>query len=92
MNWLECIGPGWHSIVTPVLQEIEKRGLKILQVKEKFGGLRIYYSPIDKEIDKLIMKAEEQCAHVCEECGKPAKLSSKNHWLKTVCEEHDNRT
>lgn len=40
--WLEEVGKGWRPIISPVLERLESDGILITQVKEKFGGLRIY--------------------------------------------------
>jgi hypothetical protein len=66
----------------------------LLQVKEKFGGLR-YYTALDgvddataKAFFDLIEEAEAKSFHVCERCGEPGVLSRKGGqrgWLKTLC-------
>jgi hypothetical protein len=93
--WLECVGPGWHSIVNECLDRIEPLGAHITQVKEKFGGLRIYYHlvtgvTIDEldEIDHFIKLAELEANVTCEECGAFGKLVNCKGWWKTLCEEH----
>lgn len=45
--YAEC-GDGWHGILAEVCRRMQGRGIKIIQAKEKFGGLRIYlnnYAP-----------------------------------------------
>lgn len=91
MNWEMCVGAGWRPIVRDAVQKIETAGGKINDVKEKFGGLRIYcHSESDTETDiyKIIGEAQKQCSTICEECGMPGKVKSINGWYKTVCEKH----
>jgi hypothetical protein len=71
----------------------------LLQVKEKFGGLRFYYglpspsgSPRDPSlranITALIEQYAEQAAHTCAGCGTTEKVKTqldKNGWVRTEC-------
>lgn len=59
------------------------------QIKEKFGGLRFYYTGGDGYIDGLVAMAERWAGAVCEECGKPARRISVGGWLSNLCEEHE---
>lgn len=58
------------------------------QIKEKFGGLRFYYSGGDDVIDGMVRMAESWAAHTCEQCGNPGKIVGGG-WLRTLCVEHD---
>jgi len=62
---------------------------KIVQIKEKFGTLRIYLNKETKEQQILLDLAEALSSKVCEFCGvtKEVKLSSAG-WRKTLCPEH----
>ena len=88
---VEC-GPGWDKLIQPVLEACDAEGVQIMQIKEKYGTLRIYigYSsdsyPSDK-IYNLIGMAEKQSAVTCEACGAPGKLRGKG-WLYTSCDLH----
>ena len=90
-HWLNEIGPGWRSPVAMAICEIEAHGGVIKQVKEKFGGLRLYVGVPEGANLNLIFDyadwAENACEGVCEECGKPGKLINKSGWYKTRCEE-----
>lgn len=58
---------------------------QVCQIKEKFGGLRIYYNGQDPYIDGLISMAEAWAYRTCEECGKPGKRIN----MAVLCDEHD---
>jgi hypothetical protein len=58
------------------------------QIKEKFGGLRFYYSGGDDTIDGMVRMAESWAAHSCEECGAPGTKRSGG-WLRTLCDVHE---
>jgi hypothetical protein len=91
------VGEGWH----PLIKELEEKlnaidpNYELLQVKEKFGGLRYYANTFVTEREAqelfhlLIAEAEEASFHICEVCGEPGEqYSSKHGWLKTLCATH----
>jgi hypothetical protein len=103
---LSC-GLGWKAIVFKLVDELDmlwngfqgKKGAdcwKILQVKEKFGGLRFYVEFLEgsgKEAPdrleasrKAIDVAETEASKTCERCGEPGKLNGKGY-IATVCDE-----
>jgi hypothetical protein len=87
---IEC-GPGWKTLIDPIVTRANEIGATITQIKEKFGCLRIYFDPGQADTDKLedmIDKAELESATTCEMCGKPGVTMTSGHWLKTVCKEH----
>lgn len=55
------------------------------QVKEKFGGLRVYFSGGDDFIDGLVNMAEAISYKTCESCGNSGK-PNKEGWIATLCE------
>jgi hypothetical protein len=58
-----------------------------MQVKEKFGTLRFYYSGGDDVIDGMVRMAESMSAVTCEECGSPGATVGQG-WITTRCEAH----
>jgi len=56
------------------------------QIKEKFGGLRVYISGGDDYINGLIHMAETFSYKICENCGERGK-SNKGGWISTLCNE-----
>jgi hypothetical protein len=58
------------------------------QIKEKFGGLRFYYSGGDEKIQGMVRMAEAWADRHCEECGKPGQKRSGG-WIRTLCDEHE---
>ena len=57
------------------------------QVKEKFGGLRFYYSGGDDYIEAMVELAEHLSDVTCDVCGAPGKQSGGG-WIVTRCEAH----
>ena len=59
------------------------------QVKEKFGGLRIYYVGGDAYTAGLVSMTETMSYHSCEICGKAGVLEvgHTEAWIQSVCKE-----
>jgi hypothetical protein len=89
---------GWFDILwrlckdlEPLVAEFEAAGgqkFEVLQVKEKFGGLRFYVN-CSKEgaISQHIVAAQEESFRTCEICGQPGTLRAAR-CIKTLCDEH----
>ena len=60
--------------------------VKFDQIKEKFGGLRVYFSGGDDYVEGLVSMAESFSYQVCETCGQKGK-PNKDGWISTLCEE-----
>jgi hypothetical protein len=73
-------------------EQAAKDGLpKILQVKEKFGGLRFYYNggTSAEYIDGAVCMAEAMASRTCEVCGRPGERRGGD-WIQTLCDMHYN--
>jgi hypothetical protein len=89
------VGPGWQPIIL-ALNKICKKldsGHKIVQIKEKFGGLRYYYyssgdleDDVSESIYTLVSFVETICYLMCENCGSTQNVSTEGQWLKTKCD------
>jgi hypothetical protein len=86
---LESVGEGWAPLIREVFEYIEKNRVysKIVQVKEKWGGLRIYTDVVHDGLDAKIRDVEKRSFTMCEVCGKPGFLR-KGGWYRTLCDEH----
>lgn len=90
MFGVEC-DEGWDDIIFNLCEKLDFvkfRGV-VIQVKEKFGGLRFYVNGATNADNALISDAEIAASKTCEVCGKPGKIFDNHKWLKTVCEEHE---
>lgn len=72
---------GVQEVPDPITQVVAT------QVKEKFGGLRFYYSGGDDEIDAYVTFAEVLSERTCDVCGAPGKQSGGG-WIATRCDAH----
>jgi hypothetical protein len=91
--------PGWRPIVRDLIADLNEiiPGYKILQVKEKFGTLRFYYTvPQDaseeakRSAEARVDEAEGLSAKCCEVCGEPSwgPQPSVSGWVYTLCPRH----
>jgi hypothetical protein len=55
------------------------------QVKEKFGGLRFYYSSGKPEHAYYVRFAESMSYSICEDCGTTANVRRTTGWIRTIC-------
>jgi len=65
--------------------------VKFSQIKEKYGGLTIYYSGGDDYVDGVVSMAGEYSYKVCEVCGNSGK-PNKGGWIVTLCDNCRNKT
>ena len=90
---------GWFDILWQLCEDLEPlvaqfeqetgSQFEVLQVKEKFGGLRFYVNCRRNEaIRQRIGIAVDESFHTCEVCGQPGELR-EDSWIKTVCDEHN---
>jgi hypothetical protein len=91
-TYLNC-DDGWFVLIYVVLYFIKKivgeekiENFQIIQIKEKFGGLRIHTNISNIRINNLIWKAETASYNLCEICGQIGELR-KVGYLKTLCDE-----
>ena len=97
-----AIGEGWWPIIESLCANIQSHTdwwnknretrpvveqVVVEQIKEKFGGLRFYYSGGDDKIQGMVRMAEAWADHSCEECGAPGTAGGKG-WIRTLCSTH----
>ena len=88
----EC-GAGWDELIDKCVDKMLKADptVNFLQIKEKFGGLRIYYSHsgnVGNLLDDYIADAEDEAEKTCMLCGSTDYVALLNDgWLRTVCKQ-----
>jgi hypothetical protein len=97
----DSVGNGWRTILEALddifVWFIEDDGdLKIAQIKEKFGGLRVYVDTIEPShgqiIHGAIMMAEAMASRICERCGSTSGVERRgvkdvpSSWILTLCD------
>ena len=83
------VGKGWAVLLDRLFAAKPEETL-VVQVKEKFGGLRFYVSSCTREFFALIHAAENESFRVCESCGAPGSPKTPggnpHGWIKTICD------
>jgi len=89
---------GWFDILWRLCEDLEPlvaqfeqetgSQFEVLQVKEKFGGLRFFVNCRRNEaMSQRIGIAADESFHTCEICGQPGELREERS-IKTLCDEH----
>lgn len=94
MFGFEC-HDGWFTIIDTLFRcitnnqrwNVMNEKVSITQVKEKFGGLRVYYIGGDETIEGMVNLAEALSYRTCEFCGTTQNIGRTKHWVFTVCKE-----
>ncbi|MET1047116.1 MAG: hypothetical protein ABWX70_10525 [Hyphomicrobium sp.] len=91
-------GAGWQDLLERAMSRIERAlgegdELHIHQVKEKLGGLRIYWrghlsADASAKIEEAVDLAEARAECTCETCGREGRLHVADHWFNTACPDH----
>lgn len=93
---------GWYKMISLLIKDLRKELIRcnylndyrIMQVKEKYGGLRWYSGgiPIDCDADKIADDYEYLSNYVCCKCG---SLEAHNvnvfGWYTTICRDCFNK-
>lgn len=59
---------------------------RFMQIKEKYGGLRLYGA---SSLESLL---EDLSYHICEECGSMEEVGQTQGWIKTLCKKCANKS
>lgn len=96
MYWGCAHGDGWFNLLKEACEKLKDAPIQFAQIKEKFGGLRIYYDYLgsddenamsDDEVSDILEDIEDRSLTICEVCGAPGKPTGPG-WIQTLCEEH----
>ena len=71
-------------------EPVEYYPAKFDQIKEKFGGLRVYFTGGDDYIEGLVGMAECWSYRTCESCGEKGE-PNKGGWIVTLCDNCRNK-
>lgn len=95
----------WEPYVRRMLDKLETlrssgADVKVIQIKEKFGSLRVYsrvynqeLEGIDAKVDEIVQEAVTASANICSVCGSTAEVqlslrTPDSGWLLRLCKEH----
>lgn len=92
---LDAMEPGWRKafgiqmckdIRRQLIKEKKLFKWRIVQLKEKFSGMRLYSNFASDELYSIIDKYEQISYRTCGVCGKPATKISKG-WIYPYCDD-----
>ena len=91
---IECWN-GWMNIIEKMSSEIAaidtNKVIKVLQIKQKFAGLRYYYTWTEDKpdyldnISKITSDYETLSFETCEVCGNPGSRATNHGYILTLC-------
>jgi hypothetical protein len=84
----QLVGRGWWRLLDEAFNGAEAAGATVMQIKEKFGGLRVYFEDKDGHpaLIELERCLEDHAFTVCEACGAPGRPRDDFVWCKTLCD------
>lgn len=86
-GWFELINTACYLIQNHMKYRPECPPVEFMQIKEKFGGLRLYYYGGDDYVQGVCSMAEAMSYHTCEISGAPGQLCRAGTWLRTLSPE-----
>lgn len=115
IDWRQALNPnitidindGWRALVESFYQFRQKKQyecIDIVQIKEKFGDLRIYLQHNDDICEAGDLSCKDACydfidamalvaSNTCERCGMYGRLRTDRYWILTLCDTcNDNDT
>lgn len=94
------VGGGWYDLIDNLCSTLEhhvkslpeelKVDIYVVQVKEKFGLLRVYFNQETPFMSGAIAVVESLSGIICEDCGKTGKLRGGSY-IRTLCDKCDKR-
>lgn len=103
--YIEC-SEGWFPLIKEACNVLLKINLnypnlndgpiKFRQIKEKFGGLRLYKNIYPDDTDdpwlnkqyEILNTLEAMSWHTCEVCGLLGEPRNDLYWRQTLCDDH----
>ena len=88
------VGRGWHPLLEKLFgfldrnARVGKEAPYVIQVKEKFGELRVYLMDGDELTSGIVEGLALASATICEDCGAsgtPRGRDSGRSWIRTLC-------
>lgn len=86
-GWLNLIDELCRTLQIHLDSHPDVPQVKVLQVKEKFAGMRFYFSGGDMACREAVSAAEDRSLSTCEVCGQSGTLV-EGRWLSVRCTEH----
>lgn len=88
------IGDGWYDLIINLCNEIQEHynknnsdinTIRIYEVKEKYGYLRVDVENNIEGIYDIINKYEDESGKICDTCGEQGSPHVRNNWIQVLC-------
>ncbi len=76
----------WRADFNEEFNPFDDVHLQVIQVKEKFGELRFYYSGGDNDFHGAVELAEFVSRYMCEGCGTRSEIRNRGGYYTTLCD------
>lgn len=87
-------GDGWFNLLDCLFEALSglsdaiPGGIRIDEVKSKYGSLRVYLAGTSTCAEALVQLAEGLSERTCEICGASGSRVDKGSWTSTLCATH----
>lgn len=103
LDWQPPVGMGWHGVIWDIFTDIDQiigdtslQNFTVVQIKEKFGGLRFQYcldesapDDIKRKISEVVRKHTQRADTLCELCGASGRVGGYfSGYYQTLCRPH----
>jgi hypothetical protein len=82
----ELVGKGWSQLIDELFNILPEDS-EVMDVKEKWGSLRIYVYNVPDKTYELIKTIEDRSSKICESCGKDSTIQLIQGWMRSLCQE-----
>ena len=83
---------GWLDLILEIDTHLAATNpdYRIVQIKEKFGGLRYYTDGVSEKGREYVRNMYERSLGICQNCGNTNNVAIRRHgWVATLCEQCD---
>ena len=94
---LDCVPGGWRKcfgemmmkdlLIACKTDDVDPKDLRIVDLKEKWGALRITLNMYTPNIDRVINAYEHVSEHICYRCGKLDVPMTNFGWVLPLCRD-----
>lgn len=89
IGWKNAFGEQWAKEVQEAINKMPinfQKDAYIMDIKEKWGQLRIFLSVCSEELEEVLQKYEKLSESVCMQCGK-SKTRGFGGWFSYLCKD-----
>lgn len=84
-------GDGWYDLIDVMCSRLLEYDIQFNQIKEKFGGLRVYTIGNSLQAQGVVDMTEAMSFKICEKCGDSGRARNSG-WIATMCDQCYNKT